>query len=474
MRSSRPRPRRRRRYYDRNTAIFAEERCHNALERAPSCERVRALLLAIALLLTGCVSVPGAEPGDAAGSVASALPFPDPMGADHDHSDVTLHGYAYGFEQTAHHPLAATALRGAGVHALDAKGGYLFAALYVGDADADGGFFAFDIADPLNPVEVGRYRFPGQLAGDRSLEATEEGDWVVLGTEAIDCAGHVNPFAPGLYLIDARDKGAMKPVAHVPAIMVHSVTIHRIGDDDYVFTLMSTTENIYRIVKGPVPQLEPVGSVTIGHDSVIMDDPVMGVPLLYASNGDGGFVVHDVSDPTQPQQVAEWNIPDREEGQYYIHTGVVQMIGDRRIAIVTSEDWLDYPSALWVLDATDFGLIETIATWTTPNDHAAEGLRYSMHNPRFLGDDLILSYYHGGAWSLDLSDPANPRAQGVFMPGESSGYRPEKPKTSAYADQNCGEFTFADAPYVMDVETVDGAVYVADLHTGLYTLRPTT
>ena len=430
----------------------------------------RPLLVAIALLTTGCVAAP-TEDEPAAG--ASALPFPDPMGADHDHSDAAAHAAAYGFEQTFHHPLAGSPTHSAGAHVLDAKGGYLFAGMYGGEADAEGGFFIFDIADPLQPKEVGRYRFPGPLAGDRSVEATVDAEWLVLGTEALDCAGHVNPFAPGLYLIDVRDKATPKPAAYTPMTMVHSVTIHRIDGEDYVFALASVTENIFRIVKGPIPQLEPVGSITIGHDSVVMDDPMLGKPLLYASNGYGGFVVSDVSDPANPKQLGEWNIPEREEGQYYIHTGVVEIIDGRRIAVVTSEDWEDYPSALWVLDATDFAFIETLANWSAPGEHPAEGLRYSLHNPRILGTDLTLSYYHGGVWSLDLTDPAAPRVQGLFMPGEDTGYAPEKPKTSAYADRQCGEFMFADAPFTMDVEVVPGAVYVADLHTGLYALRPT-
>lgn len=400
----------------------------------------------------------------------AALPFPDPMGHEHDHSDAAIHALAHGFEQTFHHPLAGSALHSAGVHALDAKGGFLFAALYGGDADAEGGFFVFDVADPFAPREVGRYRFPGQIAGDRSLEATEEGAWVVFGTEALDCAGHVNPFAPGLYLVDARDKGAMKPAAFVPATMVHSVTVHRIGGHDFVFAMTSSESNIFRIDTTPVPQLVPVGSVGIGHDSFVMDDPVLGKPLLYASNGGAGFVVHDVSDPADPRELAEWNIPDRDD-RYYIHTGVVDVIDGRRVAVVTSEDWEDYPSALWVLDATDFAYIETLAAWRAPGEHAADGLRYSMHNPRLDGSDLVLSYYHGGAWSLDLAEPARPAPRAVFMPAGSTGYRPQKPLTSAYAESACGAFAFADAPFVMDVEAWEGAVYVADLHTGLYALR---
>ena len=434
-----------------------------------------ALVLAVAFVAAGCIA-PGATDPPTETAPAAVLPFPDPMGHDHDHSDPTIHAFSHGFEQAFHHPLAGSATHSAGVHALDAKGGYLFAAVYGGDADAEGGFFVFDIADPLAPVQVGRYQFPGQLGGDRSMEATEDANWVVLGTEAIDCAGHVNPVAPGLYLIDASDKGAMTPVHYLPMTMVHSVTIHRIDGVDYVFALTSGAidQNVFRIVTSPVPRLEPVSFVSIGHDSIVQDDALLGKPLLYAANGDN-FVVTDVSDPANPAQLAEWTPPDRgEDGDmYYLHTVVAGMIGDRRIVVVTSEDWLDYPSAMWILDATDFGFLELLTQWQAPGDHAAQGLRYSMHNPRLQGDDLLLAYYHGGVWSLDLAQPESPRVQGLFMPGESTGYRGAKPATSAYADSACGDFAFEDSPFTFDVETTADAVYVADLHTGLYALKPT-
>jgi hypothetical protein len=280
----------------------------------------------------------------------------------------------------------------------------------------------------------------------------------------------VNPVAPGLYLIDVSDKSNPAPAAYVPSTGVHSVTIHTIDGEDYVFASMPD-QNIYRIVKGPLPNLEAVGTFGIGHDSIVMDDPLLGKPLLYSANGGAGFVIADVSDPSAPQQLAEWNIPDRGD-RYYIHTGAVSIVDGRRIAVVTSEDWLDYPSALWVLDATDFGLVETLVNWSAPGEHAADGLRYSMHNPRFLGDDLILAYYHGGAWSLDLSTPEVVRPQGLFMPGESNGWKPTKSKTSVVSDSLCGAFNLGDAPLTFDVEVTEGAVYVADLHTGLYALKP--
>ena len=427
-----------------------------------------AAVLFFVLFLAGCLAPAATQP---AATGPAALPFPDPMGQQHDHSDVTLHAASYQFLQTDHQPLAGSATHGSGAHALASAAGWLFAAVYGGEADNEGGFFVFNLSDPAHPKQVGRFQFPGALAGDRSIGVTPDAQYVVLGTEAVDCAGHVNPFAPGLYLIDVRDKAKPMIAATLPNSGVHSVTVHRIHGEDYVFSLMPD-KNIVHIVKdGPVPRLEAVGSVSIGHDSIVMDDPILGKPLLYAANGGAGFVISDVSDPANPKQLAEWNIPNRGN-RYYIHTGAVQIIGGHRIAVVTSEDWQDYPSALWVLDATDFGLVETLANWSASGDHAADGLRYSMHNPRFLDDTLILAYYHGGVLGLDLSAPASPKPIALFVPGASNGWKPQPAETHAVSDSACGQFHLADAPLVFDVETSGGYVYAADLPTGLYTLQP--
>lgn len=394
--------------------------------------------------------------------------------AENNHSDVTVHGIAYNFVQTAHDPLAGSPTHSSGAHALAARAGWLFVAAYGGSADDTGGFFVFNLSDPAHPKLTGRYQFPGPLGGDRSIAVTDDANWVVLGTEAVDCAGHVNPVAPGLYLVDVRDKAQPRVAAYLPDPGVHSVTVHRIRGEDYVFALMYG-KNVIRIVKDPFPRFEQVTSVTIGHDSIVTDDALSGKTLLYASNGPAGFTIDDVSDPAHPQQLAEWNIPNRGN-RYYIHTSAVQTIQGHRIVVVTSEDWQAYPSALWVLDATDFGVLETLSNWSAPGNHSADGLRFSMHNPRFLGTTLILAYYHAGVWALDLSGPANwskPKPVAVFVPGDTNGWSPAPTDTHAVSDELCGAFHLADAPLVFDVEPYRGYVYVADLPTGLYTVRPT-
>ena len=434
----------------------------------------RALLLADVAVAVGCLAAPApVSPAGTGGT--DALPFPDPMADHRDHADATLHANSYQFALTDHQALAGSATHSSGAHALDKRGGWLFVASYGGEADAEGGFFVYNVSDAEHPKLVSRYRFAGAMGGDRSLEATDDANFVVIGTEPVDCVGHVNPFGPGLYLFDVHDKTNPLPVDYLPSTGVHSVTVHRINGADYVFGLMPDKNVIKIDTSGPAKaKLVPVGTVSIGHDSVVVDDPLLGgKPVLYASNGGGGFEISDVSKPESPQKLAAWNIPDRPKGKYYIHTGAVQFIHGRRIAVVTTEDWEDYPSVAYVVDATDFGYVETLVNWSAPGHHAAAGLEFSMHNPRFYGNDLVLAYYHGGVWSLDLNDPAHPKIVGQYMPKVSNGYKPNAGDRSvaAYPDI-CGSLKLYDVPDVFDVEPGDGVVYVADLHTGLYTLKP--
>lgn len=438
---------------------------------------MRAVAFAVlVLLLAGCVTPPAdVTPQAAPADPLAALPFPDPMGQDHDHSDPALHAFSWGFTQTSHAPVAGSATHSAGVHALDVKQSTLFAAAYGGDADAEGGLYVYDLADPATPKLTGRVRFVGAMGGDRSMEATDDAQFVVMGTETLTSLGQLNVAAPaGMYLIDVKDKASPRIVDFLPypPFGVHSITIHKIGDKDIVFAGASAGRNVVEIQRAPVPKLVQIGTRAIGHDAVIMDDPIEGKPFLYSAQGGAGFEVYDVSNPAAPQKVAAWNIPDRGD-RYYVHQSAVQFIDGKRILVVESEDWEDYASPLWVIDATDLGDMQLLGNWTNPGNHAAEGLRYSMHNPIFVGSTLIVSHYHGGVWALDLSTPekqARPEVTGVFLPGEPGG-KPTKPIGYTLLSATGRSFNVLDTPYTMDVETHEGYVYVADLHTGLYTIK---
>ncbi|MBI2078634.1 MAG: hypothetical protein HYT80_09755 [Euryarchaeota archaeon] len=404
----------------------------------------------------------------------------DPLVLNHDHASAKLHNLAYDMKLLAHHPLGGNLAKSSGAHALDIQAGYLFVAAYGASVDVDGGLYIFDLKNPEKPNLVGQLRLPGNLGGDRSMEATDDGNWVALGTEPFDCAGHLNPFAPGLFLIDTRDKTRPLVADFLPGT-VHSVTVHRVKNVDYVFSAGTTvveSGNIYRISVSPTrSQLLTVGRVSISHDSVAYDDPVLGIPLLYATAG--GFSVYDISDPRSPKQVGKWAPPGDEGKGHYSHQMAVDWVEGRRVVVYESEDWGTAVSPVWIVDATDLGAMEKLGMWTNPGQKAAGAgesteLIYSTHNPRIESGILYLSHYHGGVWLVNVStlrQAEAPETMGYYLPHNDNGGFVPRSGEGAYPKPNICQFDLDDVPNVFDVEVQNGIVYAADVHTGVYTLR---
>lgn len=449
--------------------------------------------LAVAVvLLAGCtangVKSPVPPPVPVAVLLNSLEGYVDPFLMGHDHSDASLHQLAFHARQLDHHPLGGNALKSSGAHALDVRGSWLFAAAYGFAVDVDGGAYIFDLADPEHPTLTGHFPLLGNVGGDRSLEATEDANWIVLGTETIDCANHVNPTPPGLFLIDARDKANPKLADFAPSLPglsglvggVHSVAVHRVAGKDYVVSLGAGPNNI-RSIDPAAGKFQTVGSVPVGHDMAIYDDPILGIPILYVADVTD-LNVYDFSDPAHLKKLGTWTPPDNKN--HYVHAIAMDLVEGHRILAVESEDWQDQPSPVWMLDATDFGALQHIGTWSNsagaPANAKENGpsLAFSTHNPRLEGGVLYLAHYHGGVWILDvrtLAKAAAPEIMGYLVPHEDNGgYRPQSSQSALPlpADPSCfGGFQIAELPNVMDVEVHNGLVYAADLHTGVYALR---
>lgn len=438
---------------------------------------------------------------------------PMPEGAGHDHADPAQHRFLWNYAFSDRDPLLQNAANVAGVHALDVQNGWLFGAVYGSHTAAvDGGLAIWDVhTNPSHPRFVGRWTIPGSVGGDRSMEATPDGDFAVISTEPVDCAGHVNPGGVvAAYLIDTRDKASplVADVMTMNRVTVggllagepkpgglelgqHSVAVHRIQDQDYAF-IAGKMFRIERSEEGG--RLLYVNEISTGHDIYVRDTP-WGTTWALAANGGGGLVVWDVSDPSTPFQLATWDLPDRkelaEQGEaYYFHTADVSFQPDGQVLLVlTSEDWGETVSPLWIIDGNQLvGLdmepstpiqLEVLGTWSNPGGHSAlAGLTFSLHNPRFHdGGLLTVSSYHGGMWQLDVrhpefwADPA-PIAYAAFAEGEPTVAA--DPVESLVQRNLCGLEIALDAPSYWDVEVgVDGITYLADGFMGLYTFTPT-
>ena len=469
-----------------------------------------AAALLFGLLLSGCVDD---EPRDAptedeplAPAVRPALPEdPMPDGPGHDHTDVASHRFLWNYDFAARDPLLQNAAQIAGLHAIDLQAGHLFGAVYGANTiSVNGGLAIWDLSDPAAPQRTGQFMVPGAVGGDRSLEATEDGNYAVLGTEPITCLGQVNPVPISVYLFDTSDKGRPLPVDVItlpgpslgapttiaPSLGEHSIAVQRIRGEDFVFLF----GDIYKIVPDEVTgaHLENTGArINTGHDIYVRETPWGDIWALSA-NGGGGLQVYNVTDPYRPVEIGNWDLPDRELGpEYYMHTADVGFFDDQIVIILSSEDWLDHVSPMWILDASmlrefqDGGepfFLDWIGTWQNPGDHTAIGTSFSLHNPRFHEDGILtMSSYHGGLWQLDFRHPdfrtgpdARPAeiAYAVYADGDATLI--QDPVHQAIESNLCGLGLTLDAPTYMDVERgPDGTLYAADVYMGLYTFTPT-
>ncbi len=454
-----------------------------------------ALLLAASL--AGCVGGTDEAPEPTPTPEPTGMPEdPMPEGDGHDHGDVSQHKFLWNYEFTARDPILSNPANAAGLHALDIGGGYLFGATYGShSAGVDGGMQIWDIREPNVPVHVGAFRLQGAVGGDRSLEVTDDGNFAVLATEPLTCFGQVSTNPADVYLIDTRDKtnpvvadvvsivggglGAPGGVGS-PALGVHSVVVHTFGEDDYAFLM----GDIYRIERGGptgATLVDTGSSINVGHDMYIRDTP-WGTWALSA-NGGRNFQIYDVTDPVNPVEIAVWE----GDGIRYLHTADMAIFDDgQALVALSSEDWEDHPSLVWIFDVTELQnhdlageplVLEPKATWVNPGEHTAEGLSFSLHNPRWAEDGIFtISSYHGGLWQLDFRaehQRFDPEEIAYAVYAEGTPPVVEDPVYDTVESSLCGLGIGIDAPTYMDVELGEnGTLYAADVFMGLYTFKP--
>lgn len=453
----------------------------------------RSLLLALVLVGTafvGCLGDdagsggdgPGATPG---GPDAAVLERMVASGGDHDHANPAQHDVAHRTRLADHLPLVDQGP--SGTHALALAGDTLFAASTL---RGDHGFYAIDVSDPSSMQVVGEWHDASAVGGDRAIAATEDGAWVVLGTE-----GNVSDGEAGVRLFDASDPSDPQQVAFMPLEGgAHTVDVMALDGTVYVFALnygvqilrVADTPTGAQLVKvghwgyaGPeitdVPDYENPGNYptwglrsVYAHDMVPVDDPERG-PLLYVAYAYQGLHVLDISQPSAPELVTRW-VPPGEASPWYTHTVDASWIGDRRVVVVGSEVFEDRhaetPSPVWVLDATDLENPELMSTWTNPAGAGSQNLLFSAHFLRIEEGYVHLSHYHGGVWILDVSTPerqADPTVAGAYLPHADTGYRP--------STECCLGFNLAGIPVTMDAVGDGNVTYAADIQTGVYALE---
>lgn len=466
---------------------------------------MRAPLFAAFLLLTsGCLSAVESPAGE---SAADSW-LQQPIVQSHDHEDASLHVGSANMELVAWDPLIPEELGTEGFAGMRIVGELA----YLATDGAHAGFLIVNVSDPRSPTLVSQYA----TAGGASQEAVPswDGNWVFLNLQrqpgATDfLADPARGTGLGIQVIDVSDKAnprfeSFTPVEQsgshvmfyfewdgVPHLVYNGQPTRREVAEGQAYT--SPVGNVVHVARfedvGGTMRLVPVsefrydggllGTTSQGcfpHDMWIEEHPVTGRLVMYVAHWDCGLLTVDVTDPARPALLGVYDdlAPSTRNRIHFARPDPT--LRDERV-IAWSGPEIDQspgePGYLRAYDVTDPARIAQVGTWRLPGQVENDmPFVFSPHNFDFRGDLLAVAHYHAGVWVLDVSDPANARPIGYYLPhgAEDSPYEGEVWRKTP-------NFPIPYLPNVYEAKwftsPTDGETYllVSERGTGLYVLQ---
>lgn len=425
-------------------------------------------LLAIAILIAGCVSVPeaGITPASTSPVVGpDALGgFEDPLLVEHDHNDLSLHALSTPtMEMLARETFAGLVVPTPAFGEADLLGdSHLVVAALLN------GFYIVDVSDPAAPTPVSYTPDPGFNA---DVKASKSGNFVFVGMQL---AGFTGVHA---WNVAVRERpvfaGAFPMQGGCHMLAVHESYLYCAPNDATVriFEIVETPLAVALVPVGAyAPKGAPASPVTVDesgddftHDMTVQADPLTGAPVMYVSFWDYGLRIVDVSDPAKPVELGAWMGEGADEWyEGNVHTAMGGVIGGKRV-LVSVPEYAAVP-AVTLLDATDYANMSVLGVWAPKSADAFgadDPARFSTHNFQLVGDRVYMAMYHGGVWVIDAKDPTHPVAAGYLLPADG-------PAASAAAPTN---IFGGGSPNTWDVVLKDGVILASDIVGGLYALR---
>jgi len=359
-----------------------------------------------------------------------------------------------------------------------------------------GGLTVVDASDPRRPRPVNFIATPPntwsihvQTHGDLMLVINEFDFYSEYPDERDYYGRSINdipevPYAAGIRVFDIQNPASPREIGFMP---VDGKGVHRIWWDGGRYAYISVlpwgfTDHIFAVVD----LQEPTKPVEVGrwwmpgmwaaggeahrftgrwalHHAVVADD------IAYCGWRDGGLVLLDVKDPTQPTLLGHRNwCPPFGGGT---HSGMP--LPDRGLCLApdeaTQDNCADGIKYIWVADVRDPTNPVTISTFPVPDnrDYCAKGGHFGPHNVHenrsdsFRSSELIFAtYQNAGLRVVDLKNQFHPREVAHFVP-------PPPPRLIDNRPGRSNVIHTADV-YV----TSEGLVFITDTSgAGLYVLE---
>lgn len=493
-----------------------------APRRRPPVRPWAALLLL--LPLAGCLSSgddaadPGG-PGSRAEVRGGAIDFEavaanigQPIVMEHDHNDALLHTGSHNLELVGYSALGVTLGENgfANFVLFDEPDGRT-TAFIASDGDDRAGFVIADVTDPASMKVLGSAWFEGNNV--QEVRVTGDGAYLAVNVQATPDPGYVS-VPPGasdcgacILLYDVRDRAAPVLVSALPVELLgtHNMEFHTLGGQETLFyvgqplgvadpDVPGNRVGIARLERLPFGQgahLVPVGSFmhpttqdggrSFPHDVTVAEHPLTGQTLAYVSHWDGGVRVFDVASPAGGPLEVGANTERAPSSALAIHWTFQEprARADGRVIAWSAPEIGSLDDGTGVIrsyDVSDPTRPTQLGTWELPGDDlsiSGAGGAYILSPHTAMPDQdtglLAVAHYHAGVWVLDVSDPAQPRALGYYLPHGD----PDAPYAGDIWWKKPNFDPTGYLPNAYMARWHDGLLWASERGTGLYALRYT-
>ena len=251
----------------------------------------------------------------------------------------------------------------------------------------EGGVTVFDITDRAKPMRVAHIPSGGEYWND--VEVVGDVLYVASATKGVVLYDVKNPAAP-----------MRLPPSPIGDINVH--TLLRERQTVFAMSPAPVGETVLLDVTSPDAPVELSRSRSPGSDPGQDDHPhdaSFFEGRLYVNHWARGTVVADVTDLSQPQELAR--IPGTSTTSHFSQVG---RVGQDVILFEGGEDW---GAGLELFKVTDAAASTRVGAFSLRPE-------VSIHNFVLKGTTIFAAWYQDGLRIIDVSDPAAPKQLGYF------------------------------------------------------------
>jgi hypothetical protein len=371
---------------------------------------------------------------------------------------------------------------------------------FVGHMFADG-FSVIDVRDPVKPKTVAFVAAPKntrshhlQIHDDILIAVNGPNIWAMqqyasqvdyYAKSLADSLQIDKPFGAGVRVFDISNPAAPREISFLamPGLGAHRIwwvggryayaSVHLEGFIDHMLAVIDMANPSKPELVGQwwLPGMHRAGGETppasFGKRSALHHMITAG-NVGYAAWRDGGYTIHDLSDPVKPKLLSHRNYSPPFGGGS--HTPLP--LPNRKLLILgeeaTTASCANGIAYTWVIDVRAPENPVSIATLPTPDeeDFCAKGAKFGPHNMHenrpgsFVSEDLIFATYHNAGLRIyDVRDAFQPKQVGYFVPPPPETIVDQRPNPLKVI-QSCDVF----------VDT-NGVMYMTDTNAGLYILQ---